>query len=148
MENNKNELLENIDNRLTAMEAQEKRHSRRLFIAVLVSITLLTALAVFLTVNVSFLMSEMRLFADAAEAIDTEAVAGKINELAAMDTQGLEKLSDYFADMDEDELSARLDSLQDALDILSKLDMESLSESLTNLNNTLEPLMKLFGGKA
>lgn len=147
MENDKNELMETIENRLAAMEEQEKKRSRRIFIAVLVSILLLTALSVFLTVKVSSLMSDVKVITDAAEKIDMEAVAAKVNELAAMDTTGLQKLSDYFAAMDEEELAHRMDGLQDALDILSKLDIDSFSKTLSDLTKTLEPLMKLFGGR-
>ena len=148
MENEKNELLEAIENRLASMEEQEKKRSRRIFIAVLVSILLLAALSVFLTVKVSALMSEVKVITDAAETIDMEAVAAKVNELAAMDTTGLQKLSDYFAAMDEEELARRMDGLQDALDILSKLDIDSFSKTLSDLTEMLEPLMKLFGGRA
>lgn len=147
MENEKNELLEAIENRLASMEEQEKKRSRRIFIAVLVSILLLAALSVFLTVKVSALMSEVKVITDAAETIDMEAVAAKVNELAAMDTTGLQKLSDYFAAMDEEELARRMDGLQDALDILSKLDIDSFSKTLSDLTEMLEPLMKLFGGR-
>ena len=143
MENNEKELLE----RLAALEEQEKKHGRRVFVITAVTMVLMLGLVVFMWINVSAFMSEMRPVADVVESLDTEAVAAKVNELAAMDTTGLAKLADHFAAMDEDELAARMDGMQDALELFSRLDVESLSEALENLSKTLEPLMKLFGGR-
>lgn len=148
MENRETELLESIQSRLTAMEAQEKKRSRRSIILAAVSVILVLGLVIFLWINVSAFLSEVRPVVDAFEAVDMEAVAAKVNELAAMDTAGLENLADYLAGMDEAELKTRLDSMNETLDVIAKLDVESLNKALTDMAKSLEPLMKLFGGRS
>lgn len=146
MENKETELLESIQSRLAAMEAQEKKQSRRCLIAA-VSVILVLGLVIFLWINVSAFLSEVRPVIDAVEAVDMEAVAAKVNELAAMDTEGLENLADYLAGMDEAELKTRLDSMSETLDVIARLDVESLNKALTDMVKSLEPLMELFGGR-
>lgn len=150
MGNEEYTLLLDIQRRLYEMELREmKREKWRKIRTVLVSllVVLLLVMGVVVANDYRQLTESLDDVLEAVEQLDMDAIADTVNRLAKMDLSGLDRLLSYLAGKDQAELEKSVEDIRSAVENVAKLDMDALNESLDKLNKTLEPLLKLIGGK-
>ena len=163
MEQETQQLLRQMEERLARMEAAQQATRRRTRTVLLAAAAGLAVLVLWLAPQVcrrvrqyDRTMTGLQQVSEQLSALDLQAAARALSALDGVDMEALEQASRQLQALDVESLQSSLALLQsvdlDALNksiqqvqqVISGLDAESINEAVQNLNRALEPLLRLF----